>query len=262
MSTRAPPIPLSWSARLLIGLLLLLIGAGTMVWAMGNYPSVARLLGVTREIAVPPRPQPALGPATAMTQGPVTPPNLDALEARLARVEAATQNVAGSAGRADAMLVAFAARRAVDRGVALGYLENLLVQRFGAQHQAAVSTIITASRKPVALSDLIARYEQLGPQLRRGGPEESWWDGFTRELGGIVQVRRADRPPPDANARYSRALHALSLGRVDQAIAETMRLPGAASAAGWTRDARRYVAAQRALDEIETAALLGDRGLR
>ena len=38
---------------------------------------------------------------------------------------------AGSAGRADAMLVAFAARRAIDRGVALGYLEPLLVQRFG-----------------------------------------------------------------------------------------------------------------------------------
>jgi hypothetical protein len=262
MSTTAQRTPLSWSARLLIGLLLLLVGAGAMVWALGNYPPMARLLGVTREAAVTAPPQRAVGPVGAAAPAPAPAADLGALEARLERVEAATQHAAGSAGRADALLVAFAARRAVDRGVALGYLENLLVQRFGAQHQAAVSTIITASRKPVALSDLIARYETLGPELRRGGPEESWWDGLTRELGGIVQVRRADRPPPDANARYSRALHALSLGRVDQAIAETMRLPGAAGAADWTRDARRYVAAQRALDEIETAALLGDRGAR
>jgi len=45
-----------------------------------------------------------------------------------------TSAAAGSAGRADALVIAFAARRAVDRGVALGYLENLLVQRFGQQH--------------------------------------------------------------------------------------------------------------------------------
>ena len=63
----------------------------------------------------------------------------------------------GSAGRADALVVAFAARRAIDRGVALGYLENLLVDRFGAQHPAAVATIITASHQPVRLNDLIER---------------------------------------------------------------------------------------------------------
>jgi hypothetical protein len=36
-----------------------------------------------------------------------------------------------------------------------------------------------------------------------------------------------------------------------------MRLPGAAGASGWTTKARRYIAAHRALDEIESAALLG-----
>ena len=58
----------------------------------------------------------------------------------------AAQRAAGSAGRADALLVAFAARRAIDRGVALGYLETLLVERFGPTHQRAVATIVTASR--------------------------------------------------------------------------------------------------------------------
>jgi hypothetical protein len=36
-----------------------------------------------------------------------------------------------------------------------------------------------------------------------------------------------------------------------------MRLPGAANAAEWVGKARRYIAAHRALDEIESAALLG-----
>jgi hypothetical protein len=36
-----------------------------------------------------------------------------------------------------------------------------------------------------------------------------------------------------------------------------MRLPGASRAGDWTAKARRYIAAHRALDEIESAALLG-----
>jgi len=35
-----------------------------------------------------------------------------------------------------------------------------------------------------------------------------------------------------------------------------MRLPGAANANAWVAKARRYIAAHRALDEIESAALL------
>jgi hypothetical protein len=60
----------------------------------------------------------------------------------------------------------------------------------------------------------------------------------------------------NAEARYNRALQRLSSGDVDQALAETMRLPGAARADDWTNKARRYVIAHRALDEIESAALL------
>jgi hypothetical protein len=154
-------------------------------------------------------------------------------------------------------VVAFAARRAIDRGVALGYLEPLLVDRFGAQHQAAIATIVTASRAPVRLNDLTAEYEGLGSELKRGGPDESWWSGFRREFGSIVEVHRANRPAMNADARYNRALQRLSTGDVDQALAETMRLPGAARAGDWVTKARRYIAAHRALDEVESAALLG-----
>ena len=178
------------------------------------------------------------------------------IENRLAQVETTTQRVEGSAGRADALLVAFAARRAIDRGVALGYLEPLLLDRFGRTHARSVATIVTGSHSPVRLNDLVNQYRDLGPQLRSGAAQEGAWSQFKRELGSLVQIRRADRPSTQPDARYLRALSALEDGEVDTALAETMRLPGAANAQPWVRQARQYVAVHRALDEIESGALL------
>ena len=53
------------------------------------------------------------------------------------------------------------------------FARTLLVERFGPHNQRAVSTIISASREPVLLNDLIAEYQTLGPELRRGGPQDS-----------------------------------------------------------------------------------------
>ena len=103
----------------------------------------------------------------------------------------AERQSAGDFGRADALLVAFATRRAIDRGVPLGYLETLLADRFGAQNPRAVAAIITASREPVTLDQLIADYEGLRGALRSGAPDESLWQGFKRELGSLVAVRRS-----------------------------------------------------------------------
>jgi hypothetical protein len=252
---------LGWGARLLVALVLILAGAAAAVWGLAHYQPAARFLGIApRAQPVVQTPKPVVtNPASAASQA--APPaaqgaRIATLENRLAQVENATHRAEGFAGRADALVVAFAARRAIDRGVALGYLENLLVDRFGAQHPAAVATIITASHQPVRLQDLTTEYEALGPELRRGGPQDSWWTNFRRELGTLVEVHRAERPAANPEARYNRALQHLSSGDVDQALAETMRLPGAARAGDWTAKARRYIAAHRALDEIESAALL------
>ncbi|MEO6225558.1 MAG: hypothetical protein ABIO80_06875 [Sphingomicrobium sp.] len=252
---------LGWGARLVIGLALVLAGAGAATWGLARYHSAARVLGVvqqpTQPVAARPlvaaQPTPALPPAgtTAADQD-----RIARLENRLAEVENATQRAEGSAGRADALVVAFAARRAIDRGIALGYLENLLVERFGEHHQQAVASIITASHQPVRLDELAADYDLLGPELRSGGPQDGWWNSFRREMGSLVQVHRADRPSPTAEARYNRATQRLAAGQVDQALAETMRLPGAPQASSWVAKARRYIAVHRALDEIESAALL------
>ena len=252
----------SWTNRLLIGLLLLLAGAGLATWGLSRWQAGARFLGVAPE---PPRPVVArpimlapaqVDPASDGATDAVTEARVTTLEGRLAAVESAAQRAAGSAGRADALLIAFAARRAIDRGVALGYLETLLVARFGAEHQRAVAQIVTASRDPVRLDQLIADYERLGPALRSGAPQENWWDGLKRELGTMIAVRREGAPSLKPAATYDRARARLASGEVDAALAETMRLPGVARATPWVSQARRYVAAHRALDEIESAALL------
>jgi hypothetical protein len=249
-----------WGARLAIGIALLLVGAGAATWGLAHYHSAARLLGVTPTVAQAPArivQQPAAAPAPPEPLQPGDQQKIANLEQRLARVESATQQAQGSAGRADGLVIAFAARRAIDRGVALGYLEPMLTARFGPEHQQAVATVITDAHQPIRLNDLITEYEGLGPKLRSGGPSDSWWTGFKREFGTLIEVHRAGRPPSSPEARYTRALQLLSGGDVDDALAETMRLPGAAAGAGWTANARRYIAAHRALDELETAALMG-----
>jgi hypothetical protein len=254
---------MGWGARLLIALVFILLGAGVAVWSLGHYPPAARVLGI-----VPATPQPMITPTKPAAPQPAGPTpttaadnaQIAAIEQRLSQVENATQRAEGFAGRADALVVAFAARRAIDRGVALGFLESLLVDRFAAQHEAAVATIITASHQPVRLEELTSEYEALGPELRRGGPQDSWWTSFKHELGSMVELHRTDRPAASAEARYARALQRLSMGDVDQALAETMRMPGATRATDWIAKARRYIAVHRALDEIESAALLAGPG--
>ncbi|HVF83069.1 MAG TPA: hypothetical protein VM913_02715 [Sphingomicrobium sp.] len=249
---------LTW---LLLILILLLTGAAAATWIFSRYDGAARLVG----IVAPAEPQrAALITTDRLTQplasATVPPASEEArmalLEARLARLENATQQVAGSAGRADALLVAFAARRAIDRGVALGYLEPLLADRFGPTHRQAVATIITASRSPVRLDQLSTEFDRIAPQLSKGGPDEGVWDATRRELASLVAIRRADRPNPRPSATVERARQRLAAGQVDQALAEAMRLRGIGNAGPWIGRARTYVASHRALDEIESAALL------
>lgn len=256
----------TWLARTLIALVLILVGAAAATWGLARSERAAQLLGVAPAApAAQPQPlQPDLRqqlPSAQQAQpsdtlNPAIAEQISQLQARIQRVESESEQVQGSAGRADALLIAFAARRAVERGVALGYLEPLLVERFGPRHPQAVATIVTASRQPVRLTRLIAAYQDLEPQLVGPPPDQGVWDGIRRGFSSLVTVRRSDRPSSQPQARYERALSHLMSGEVDAALAETMRLPGAPRAREWIINARRYVAAQRALDEIESSALV------
>ena len=255
---------MGWGARFLIALVLILAGGAAATWGLAHHPFAARLFGVTSSAQPAPQPPklvmqqvPQQQPANPGTLNPAIAEQIGQLQARLQRVESESQEVKGTAGRADALLIAFAARRAIERGVSLGYLEPLLLDRFGADHSPAVATIVTESRTPVPLTSLIAQYQDLEPALIGPPPNEGMWTGIKRGLSSLVTVHRSDRPSTKPKARYDRALSHLMAGEVDSALAETMRLPGAPRAGDWINSARRYIAVHRALDEIESAAIVG-----
>ena len=186
---------------------------------------------------------------------------LAAAEQRLARLDFQAQAAAGNTARAEGLLIAFATRRALEKGAELGYLADQLRLRFGDAMPNAVDTIIRTSRNPITLDQLIARLEGLSPKLA----EPSSQNGFARfgeELSQLFVVRRESAPSPQPQRRLDRARLFLESGRTDSAIAEVRNLPGAENAEGWLRDAERYATLQRSLDLIETAAVLEPRRLR
>jgi hypothetical protein len=256
---------------LLLPILAFVVGLAAMGWLLSRWESGARLLGVAPAapavqeapprmavVAEPPPADPvAAGPEPQrLLIDPEITRRVNRLEERLSAVDLQSRAAVGNADRAEGLLVAFAARRALDRGVALGYIEGLLGQRFGDSKRQAVATIITASRDPVTLQELQEGLQEVGPQLTGGGSNQNWWTALRSELGGLVTIRKAGTPSPVPAERLRRATRRLEAGQVDVALAEVLRLPGRDKAADWIAKARRYVMARRALDEIETAALL------
>ena len=186
---------------------------------------------------------------------------LAAAEQRLARLDLQAQAAAGNAARAEGLLIAFASRRAIERGAELGYLADQLRLRFGDALPNAVRTIISFSRDPLTQDQLLARLEGLGPTLTEGEREASW-EELRRELSELFTFRRESTPSPAPERRLERARQFLESGRTDAAIAEVENMPGAESAESWLADARRYRDAMDALERIETAAVLEPRLLR
>jgi hypothetical protein len=180
-----------------------------------------------------------------------------ALEERLAAAGAVARTAAGDASRGEALMLAFAARRAIDRGLGLGFLEPQLSLRFGASEPDAVTTVVLASRDPLTLESLRQALDAIGPQLTVGRVEDGIWRTLRTELANLVVLRRATSPSARPADRLARARRMLDAGQVEAAMEEVRGMPGAAAAKGWTQAAERYVAARRALDALELAAISG-----
>ncbi|WP_326523017.1 hypothetical protein [Sphingomonas sp.] len=182
---------------------------------------------------------------------------LRAIEARMAAADAASRTAAGYARRAEGMMVAFAARRALDRGLQLGYIEGQLRDRFGAEQSAAVATIVAAARNPVTLADLREGLSRIAPTLTTGSSQGGFVASAWREVSGLVILRRDTTPSPRPNDRLQRARQILDAGNVEGALAEVGRMPGAADATSWIEAAKRHIEARRALNALELAAISG-----
>jgi hypothetical protein len=187
------------------------------------------------------------------------------LEDRLSRINVQAQAASGNAARAEGLLIAFAARRALDRGSPLGYIDPQLRLRFGDAQPKAVTTIINASRQPVTLEELSSGLDELGPALMTGSSGAGFWADFQRELSELFVIRREGTPSPAPQQRLIRAKRYVETGNVDAAIAEIEKLSGVEKdeeSLEWMEKARRYNEARRALDVIETAAILEPQQLR
>lgn len=185
-----------------------------------------------------------------------------AMEQRLTRLDLQSQSAAGDAARAEALLIAFASRRAIERGEPLTYLTDPLRLRFGDARPNAVQTIIDAAQDPVTLDQLLARFEGLSDTLSEPPADEGLLSWFGREISQLFVVRREDTPSPVAEQRIDRARRFLESGRIEPAVAEIRELPNAMQASDWIADAERYAAAQRALEVLESAAIADPRELR
>ncbi|UZW54681.1 hypothetical protein NUH86_14495 [Sphingobium sp. JS3065] len=184
------------------------------------------------------------------------------LEERLNRITVEAQAASGNAARAEGLLVAFAARRALDSGTPLGYIEGQLRLRFGQAQPRAVATIINAAREPVTLADLRAGLTAVADRVTVPPADASWWQALEHEAREIITIHRASTPSPRPQAALDRAIRYLDGSRVGSALAEVEQMPGRAAADRWMQFARRYMEARRALDLIETAAILEPRQLR
>jgi len=179
------------------------------------------------------------------------------LEARTANVGVEARVASSFATRAEGLMIAFAARRQIDRGQPLGFLNEQLRQRFGTNQGPAVGTIIQAAGEPVTIEDLRAGLDVIAPELTTGVTKDGWMGSFRRELGNLIVLHRADTPSPLPADRLTRARRMLQNGQVEAALAEVARMPGAAQGGRWINAARRYIGARQALDAIETAAIQG-----
>jgi hypothetical protein len=270
-----PPRRKSGKTILVVALLAFCAGgalAGWLVWrgdldtvlpAGDSAPAAPRIAdGLT---ALPSAKAPARGRTTA-ADAPVglggVETRLALLEDRFSRIDQQANAAAANASRAEALLIALATRRMIDRGEPLGYLEYQLKLRFGGAQPNAVQTIIAASRRPVTLYLLSSQLEAAAPVISGERRSESTWAKISRELSSLFVVRRTSSPDARRLDRVERAQVLLKAGRIEDAIAEVERLPGANDAQAWIAAARRYDAAQRALEVIETAAMLEPRALR
>lgn len=257
------------SLRALFGLVLLAFIGGALLIGWLVWDGRIELGG--KQVASPPAAGagfatlPSPSPAATASQAAATAgfeTRVSALEARLARLDLAASAAEGNTARAEALMVAFATRRVIERGAELGFLGEQLKLRFGDAQPAAVATVLAAAGRKETLDKLAGGLDALGPALTRAPRDEDGWSRFTRELSGLFVIRRDTAPSARPQDRLERARLLLRTGQTDAAIAEVEKLPGGEAAGEWIASARRYAEVERALDQLETAALLEPERLR
>lgn len=227
------------------------IGAGWLANRLGYWDG-----NFTSETAAVPRQtqsSPAVEPFSNVAPRDDT---VASIENRLTQINADAAAASGNAARAEGLLVAFAARRAIDSGAPLGYLADQLRLRFGASQPQAVATILAISRTPVTVSMLQNELTLLDNALVTGSRDAGVWATISKEFSELFVLRKDGAPSPAPTQRLFRAHALVESGNIGGAITEVTAMPGAAAAQEWLSKARRYDQARKALDLLERSALV------
>jgi hypothetical protein len=190
---------------------------------------------------------------------PVATPSVETvsdIENRLSRINSDAAVASANAGRAESLLIAFAARRAIDSGAPLGYLSDQLRLRFGASQPQAVVTILDTAQRPVTLEALQSELKSLEQPLLTGDKSAGIWARVQHEFSELFVLRLNGAPSPAPSQRLLRVQALVESGNISEAISEVSAMPGAVAAAGWLDKARRYNQVRKALDTLERNAIV------
>lgn len=149
-----------------------------------------------------------------------------------------------------------AARRFVEVGRPFGAYERVLTQSFSGRDPAATDALAAWSSAPHSRDSLLARLREPDAVEPAVSPpaETGWWDRLVARLSGVVKVRSEDALASDPQTRQ-KAESALASGDLGLAIATFDLLPPSRTRDLWLADARRLMAAEQALDSLETQLL-------
>lgn len=234
----------------------ILVMSGWAWWHAAPPPKAAPAQAAVTQPQAAPAPvlPPATDVATLSAREAMLAGRLDQLELRLRSVDNGARTAASYATQAERLMIAFATRRAIERGLPLGPLAQQLRTRFNEAHADAVGTVIQSASPPVTLEDLRLGLDGLGPRLTVA-PNASLWSRFTGLFSDLIVLRQSGSESPRPADRLRHARRMLDEGQVETALAEVARLPGASLADSWVDAAKRYIGVRAALREIEAAAM-------
>jgi hypothetical protein len=248
---------------LLLGAVTFIAGVVAVIWTINRWDGARGLILGASPQAVPqiqvpvalPQAQPSAATSDPSLSLPRAGESVSALEERMVAIGDDATAASGNAARAEGLMLAFAARRAIERGQSLGYLEPAIRRHFGAAQPAAVAAILTAATKPVTLEGLRSDLDRLESQLLGGAPDEGLFSRVSRTFSELIVFRSAGTPSTRATDRLERAKRYLSAGNVDLAKAEIAAMPGASVANDWLARAAQFRQTQKALDTIEASSV-------
>lgn len=150
-----------------------------------------------------------------------------------------------------------AARRMVEKGRPLGPVQSALSARFSAQDAAAIRSLEHWSGAPQTRASLAGRLETMGDAMvepaRTGAP--GFWERLMTRISGLVTVYDGTIAGPIDRDALADARDALAADDVALAATRLQAMPPSIVRDQWLADARALVAAEAALDRLESMLL-------